>query len=152
MALISIQGIRKRFGETEVLRDVSMDVEKGEAICIIGPSGSGKSTLLRCINALVPVASAPSSVAVEERMKSSGADSGGLQEEACSLGVPCVTLRDNTERPESVDIGANVLVGADTARIVAGALAMKDRARDWPNPFGDGKSGERIVSILTDRR
>ncbi len=55
MALISIQGIRKRFGETEVLRDVSMDVEKGEAICIIGPSGSGKSTLLRCINALVPV-------------------------------------------------------------------------------------------------
>jgi polar amino acid transport system ATP-binding protein len=55
MALISIQGIRKRFGETEVLRDVSLDVEKGEAICIIGPSGSGKSTLLRCINALVPV-------------------------------------------------------------------------------------------------
>ena len=55
MALISIPGIRKRFGETEVLRDVSMDVEKGEAICIIGPSGSGKSTLLRCINALVPV-------------------------------------------------------------------------------------------------
>jgi polar amino acid transport system ATP-binding protein len=55
MALISIQGIRKRFGETEVLRDVSLDVQKGEAICIIGPSGSGKSTLLRCINALVPV-------------------------------------------------------------------------------------------------
>ena len=55
MAIISIQGIRKRFGETEVLRDVSMDIEKGEAICIIGPSGSGKSTLLRCINALVPV-------------------------------------------------------------------------------------------------
>jgi polar amino acid transport system ATP-binding protein len=55
MSLISIQGIRKRFGDAEVLRDVSLDVEKGEAICIIGPSGSGKSTLLRCINALVPV-------------------------------------------------------------------------------------------------
>jgi len=76
-------------------------------------------------------------------------DSGGLQEEACSLGVPCVTLRDNTERPESVDVGANVLVGADAERIVAGARAMKDRSRSWPNPFGDGKSGERIVSILT---
>jgi len=76
-------------------------------------------------------------------------DSGGLQEEACSLGVPCVTLRDNTERPESVDVGANVLVGADAARIVAGAMAMKDRARSWSNPFGDGRSGERIVSILT---
>ncbi|MEO5618241.1 MAG: UDP-N-acetylglucosamine 2-epimerase (non-hydrolyzing) [Candidatus Eisenbacteria bacterium] len=79
-------------------------------------------------------------------------DSGGLQEEACTLGVPCVTLRDNTERPESVDVGANVLVGADTARIVAGALAMRDGARDWPNPFGDGRSGERIVSILTGGR
>lgn len=55
MPLVSIQGVRKRFGEVEVLRDVSMTVEKGEAICIIGPSGSGKSTLLRCINALVPV-------------------------------------------------------------------------------------------------
>jgi polar amino acid transport system ATP-binding protein len=55
MTLISIQGIRKRFGDAEVLRDVSLDVRKGEAICIIGPSGSGKSTLLRCINALVPV-------------------------------------------------------------------------------------------------
>jgi polar amino acid transport system ATP-binding protein len=63
MALISIQGIRKRFGDAEVLRDVSLDVEKGEAICIIGPSGSGKSTLLRCINALVPVDAGRISVA-----------------------------------------------------------------------------------------
>jgi UDP-N-acetylglucosamine 2-epimerase (non-hydrolysing) len=75
-------------------------------------------------------------------------DSGGLQEEACSLGVPCVTLRDNTERPESVDVGANMLAGADPARIVDCARAMVDRARDWPNPFGDGHSGERIVDIL----
>ena len=75
-------------------------------------------------------------------------DSGGLQEEACCLRVPCVTLRDNTERPESVEVGANVLAGADPARIVAGARAMRDRSRDWPNPFGDGKSGERIVDLL----
>jgi len=75
-------------------------------------------------------------------------DSGGLQEEACSLGVPCVTLRDNTERPESVDVGANVLAGADPERIVASARTMRDRRRDWPNPFGDGKSGARIVDLL----
>lgn len=75
-------------------------------------------------------------------------DSGGLQEEACSLRVPCVTLRDNTERPESVDVGANVLAGAEPAKIVAAARAMRDRPRDWPNPFGDGTSGLQIVDLL----
>ena len=75
-------------------------------------------------------------------------DSGGLQEEACCLGVPCVTLRDNTERPESVEVGANVLAGADPDRIVESAKAMRERRGGWTNPFGDGTSGERIVDIL----
>jgi UDP-N-acetylglucosamine 2-epimerase (non-hydrolysing) len=75
-------------------------------------------------------------------------DSGGLQEEACCLGVPCVTLRDNTERPESVEVGANQLAGADPDRIVAAARAMRSRRDGWLNPFGDGKSGERIVDLL----
>jgi UDP-N-acetylglucosamine 2-epimerase (non-hydrolysing) len=75
-------------------------------------------------------------------------DSGGLQEEACCLRVPCVTLRDNTERPESVEVGANVLAGAESARIVECARAMCARSRDWANPFGDGKSGLRIVDLL----
>ncbi|MEK7824355.1 MAG: UDP-N-acetylglucosamine 2-epimerase, partial [Candidatus Eisenbacteria bacterium] len=78
-------------------------------------------------------------------------DSGGLQEEACCLRVPCVTLRDNTERPESLEVGANMLAGADPERIVASARAMRDRVRDWPNPFGDGRSGPRIVDILQAR-
>lgn len=75
-------------------------------------------------------------------------DSGGLQEEACCLGVPCVTLRDNTERPESVDVGANVLVGADTDRIVAGAKAMLGKAGGWANPFGDGRAAHHILDAL----
>jgi len=75
-------------------------------------------------------------------------DSGGLQEEACTLQVPCVTLRDNTERPESVEVGANVLAGAEPERIVESARRMVAKPRDWPNPFGDGRSGERIVSVL----
>jgi UDP-N-acetylglucosamine 2-epimerase (non-hydrolysing) len=75
-------------------------------------------------------------------------DSGGLQEEACVLRVPCVTLRDNTERPESVYAGASELAGAEPERIVAAAEEMIARPRDWANPFGDGKTGARIVDLL----
>jgi polar amino acid transport system ATP-binding protein len=53
--LIRIRDVHKAFGAVAVLRGVSLDVMKGEVICVIGPSGSGKSTLLRCINALVPI-------------------------------------------------------------------------------------------------
>ena len=53
--IISLRDVRKSFGATEVLKGVSLDVAKGECVCIIGPSGSGKSTILRCINALAPV-------------------------------------------------------------------------------------------------
>ena len=51
-------------------------------------------------------------------------DSGGVQEETCILQVPCVTLRDNTERPETLDVGSNMLAGADPGRILEAALLM----------------------------
>jgi polar amino acid transport system ATP-binding protein len=53
--IVAIADVHKSFGKVDVLKGVSMDVRKGEVVCIIGPSGSGKSTLLRCINALVPI-------------------------------------------------------------------------------------------------
>lgn len=52
MPMVSIRDVYKSFGDFEVLKGVSMDIKRGEVICIIGPSGSGKSTLIRCINAL----------------------------------------------------------------------------------------------------
>ncbi|MEO5989056.1 MAG: UDP-N-acetylglucosamine 2-epimerase (non-hydrolyzing) [Candidatus Eisenbacteria bacterium] len=75
-------------------------------------------------------------------------DSGGLQEEACCLGVPAVTLRDNTERPESVEAGANMLAGADPARIVEAARIMRSRRGGWGNPFGDGRAAHHTLDAL----
>jgi UDP-N-acetylglucosamine 2-epimerase (non-hydrolysing) len=77
-------------------------------------------------------------------------DSGGVQEEACILGVPCVTLRDNTERPETLDVGANVLAGTIPSRIVDKTKLMLNCDAVWANPFGDGTAGERIVQLLME--
>jgi UDP-N-acetylglucosamine 2-epimerase (non-hydrolysing) len=75
-------------------------------------------------------------------------DSGGVQEEACILRVPCVTLRENTERPETVDVGANAIAGTDPEKIVELARKMVKRKRDWKNPYGNGRSSERIINLL----
>lgn len=81
-------------------------------------------------------------------------DSGGIQEEACSLGVPALVARDTTERPEGADAGGLVLVGTDAGRIHAEAhrlltdTAAYERARCTSLPFGDGHAAERIVAAL----
>lgn len=75
-------------------------------------------------------------------------DSGGVQEETCILGVPCVTLRDNTERPETVDVGGNVLAGCDPNLIFSKVNLMVNKEKNWENPFGDGKSSIRILECL----
>jgi UDP-N-acetylglucosamine 2-epimerase (non-hydrolysing) len=63
-------------------------------------------------------------------------DSGGIQEEACILKVPCVTVRENTERPETVELGANVLVGTTSEGICRGVEKMRNSAKDWDHPYG----------------
>jgi len=78
-------------------------------------------------------------------------DSGGVQEETCILGVPCVTLRYNTERLETLEVGSNILAGADSNEIVKKTKYMLNKENSWENPFGDGKSGERIVRILREK-
>jgi len=80
-------------------------------------------------------------------------DSGGIQEETTILGVPCLTLRPNTERPVTTEIGSSRLVGSDTRKIVT---AWRDiRAGRWPAPqtpqLWDGRAAERIARILADK-
>ncbi len=83
-------------------------------------------------------------------------DSGGVQEEALTLGVPCITLRENTERPETVELGANLLVGTKAEAIInAVRQVLADggrRTRPFVegNPLGDGRAGERIAGIAVE--
>ena len=81
-------------------------------------------------------------------------DSGGIQEETTVLGVPCLTLRESTERPVTVTVGTNCVVGTDAKRILE--AANKALAGDWPKgsiPDGwDGRTAERIVEILVHEK
>lgn len=77
-------------------------------------------------------------------------DSGGMQEETTALGVPCITLRENTERPITIDAGTNVLVGHDTERLHAAFREVMDHGgkqgripQHW-----DGRAGERIAAVI----
>jgi UDP-N-acetylglucosamine 2-epimerase (non-hydrolysing) len=77
-------------------------------------------------------------------------DSGGLQEETTSLGVPCLTLRENTERPITVSEGTNVLVGSDPSRIVEEVTAvLAGRGKQGRRPaLWDGRAAQRIADVL----
>ena len=75
-------------------------------------------------------------------------DSGGLQEESCFFQVPCVTLRESTERPETLEIGHNVLAGTDPDRILAAVRSQLARPRTWESPHGNGTTARRIADIV----
>ena len=81
-------------------------------------------------------------------------DSGGVQEEAPSLGKPVLVMRENTERPEAVDAGTVILVGTNKERIVGEALDLLDNKKRFQsmselhNPYGDGQACKRIIDFL----
>ena len=79
-------------------------------------------------------------------------DSGGIQEETTYLGIPCFTLRDNTERPVTIRAGTNTLLGLDPAAIagIPAALAERPSKRPEPPPLWDGHAAERIAGVVAE--
>ena len=75
-------------------------------------------------------------------------DSGGIQEEACIMQKKCVTLRDNTERPETLDVGGNILIRRSSDDILRATNQMLNKKISWHNPFGDGNSAKKILDII----
>lgn len=86
-------------------------------------------------------------IVLEENARVIATDSGGVQREAYFLGVPCLTLRDETEWVETVEAGWNLLVGTEPERIVEAWLTFSPPA-DHPPIFGDGRAAQRIAEIL----
>jgi UDP-N-acetylglucosamine 2-epimerase (non-hydrolysing) len=84
-------------------------------------------------------------------------DSGGIQEETTALGIPCLTLRENTERPVTVELGTNRIVGTDAARIIEAAAHVLDTPRrtgeEPPRvpPLWDGHTADRILDAIHER-
>src|SRR5690242_4192830 len=79
-------------------------------------------------------------------------DSGGIQEETTYLGIPCFTLRDNTERPVTVEIGTNTLLGMLPSRIaeIPGLLARRRERPASVPPLWDGQAAVRVADVLED--
>lgn len=87
-------------------------------------------------------------LALESNAKLILTDSGGIQEEACILNIPSVTLRENTERPETINVKASMLAGNKIENIQNFSQIMINSKRDWTNPFGDGKSATLIFKTM----
>lgn len=105
---------------------------------------------------LIAPLSYPSFVWAMDKSKLIITDSGGVQEEAPSLGKPVLVMRDTTERPEAVEAGTVILVGTNSAKIVAEALDLLDNSERYvamsriKNPYGDGLSCKRIVEFIKE--
>ncbi|MFD6231217.1 non-hydrolyzing UDP-N-acetylglucosamine 2-epimerase [Streptomyces sp. NPDC060232] len=140
----ALRGLLKALGETAGRCPLLLPVHPraAERLAAIGvPDG------IR----LVPAAGYLDFIALQDSARLVLTDSGGVQEETTALGVPCVTLRENTERPITVTEGTNVLAGTDPDRIVATVEKVLD---DPPAPrcpaLWDGRASERIAAVLLD--
>jgi UDP-N-acetylglucosamine 2-epimerase (non-hydrolysing) len=148
----AIARLAKHFTDVQFVYPVHLNPNvRGPVMQILG-----KDKGLRNVHLLDPLPYLPF-VALMERSTLILTDSGGIQEEAPSLGKPVLVLRDTTERPEAVEAGTAKLVGTNSeniirevSRLLVDPVAYKDMATK-KNPYGDGKASERIVKTIMDQ-
>ena len=138
----NLQSILSAF--LEINEPIIFPVHPRTRQCLINSKLDIQNSKLRCIS---PVGYLDMLI-LEQNAKAILTDSGGMQKEAYFFGVPCVTMRTETEWVETVEAGWNVVVGADREKIVEAVGCLKS---DNPRPefYGDGRAGERIASIMS---
>lgn len=143
---LALRDIVEAFDDVEIVLPLHVNPQVQR---VIAPLLSGRARIR-----LLPPLDFASCQAVMKRAHLILTDSGGIQEEAPSHGVPVLVLRQSTERPEAVDAGLAILTGTDREEIVEMAsrllqdTELHTRMRDRRNPFGDGNAGARIAKAL----
>lgn len=142
-ALLAVDGVGKRFGSTEVLRSVTLELGEHQVMSLIGPSGCGKSTLLRCINALEPIDAGVIRIG-GERVSGPGVDLNRLRRE---VGIvfqsynlfPHMTVLDNiTLAPRRV-LGMPRAEAEATAEQLLRRIGLWEKAREYPERLSGGQ-------------
>ena len=150
MSAVELYGVRKSFGEVEVLHGIDLNVEEHQVVCLIGASGSGKSTLLRCINLLEPIDEGRIVVGGEE-VTAAGIDADrvrrgiGIVFQAYNLFPHMTVLRNVTLAPREVLKKSRAEAEAD-ARDLLGRFGLAERAGDYPDRLSGGQQ-QRVAIV-----
>ena len=150
-SILKLAGVKKRFGDLEVLRGVDLEVKRGEVVCVIGPSGSGKSTLLRCINLLEPPEEGE--IFLEDRDICKGPGSGegesgweldfvrqrvGIVFQQFNLFPHCSALENVAIGPEKVLGNSRADVEAKARRLLD-RVGLSDKIDEYPDRLSGGQ-------------
>jgi polar amino acid transport system ATP-binding protein len=149
--MVRLQGVRKRFGELEVLKGVDLDVAKGEVVCILGPSGSGKSTLLRCVNLLEPPEKGEIFLEGQDICKGPGSGTGeqswnldfvrqrvGMVFQQFNLFPHKSALENVTMAPEKV-LGRSKAEAREKATALLERVGLGDKLNQYPERLSGGQ-------------
>jgi polar amino acid transport system ATP-binding protein len=150
VSAVELHGVRKSFGEVEVLHGIELNVEEHQVVCLIGASGSGKSTLLRCVNLLEPIDEGRIVVGGEE-VTAPGVDADrvrrgiGIVFQAYNLFPHMTVLRNVTLAPREVLKKPRAEAEAE-ARELLGRFGLADRAGDYPDRLSGGQQ-QRVAIV-----
>jgi polar amino acid transport system ATP-binding protein len=150
VSAVELHGVRKSFGEVEVLHGIELNVEEHHVVCLIGASGSGKSTLLRCVNLLEPIDEGRIVVGGEE-VTAPGVDADrvrrgiGIVFQAYNLFPHMTVLRNVTLAPREVLKKPRAEAEAE-ARELLGRFGLADRAGDYPDRLSGGQQ-QRVAIV-----
>ena len=150
MAFLEITGVRKHFGDNEVLRGIDLHVDEHQVVCLIGPSGCGKSTLLRCINALEEI-DAGTIVVDGEQASGRGVDLDGLRQE---VGIvfqsfnlfPHMTVLENVTLAPRKVLKVSRGWAADQARELLSRIGLEEKADEYPDRLSGGQQ-QRVAIV-----